>query len=289
MTHEVGVRAPAFEKTGVLDKPRRAVPSDLLTVASIAVLAFAASNVLHEAIGHGGACLLTGSTPRALTSVSFECDVAGVRSAARMVGAGGTVVNLIAGGLGAWAYGRARSASSATRFFLWLFATVNLLQAFGYFLFSGVGRIGDWAGVMAAVQPAWLWRMGLAAAGGALYWVTTDRAFRALGHFIGGRLSDRFPIGNRFALTSYASGAGLYCVSGLLNPGGAALLLVSAAAASLGGTSGLAWGPQLMKGVPGEDAGATPTRIARDTRLIVAAIVAALVFIFVLGPGITFG
>ncbi len=276
-----------FGTTGVLDKPRRAVPSDLLTVASIAVLAYAASNVLHEAVGHGGACLLTGSTPQSLTSVSFTCDTGGLATADRIVGAGGTVVNLVAGGLAVWAYGRARSASPASRFFLWLFATINLLQAFGYLLFSGLGRIGDWAEVMAAVRPEWMWRVGLAAAGGALYWVTTSRAFAALDGYIGGRRSDRFPIGHRLALISYASGAGLYCVSGLFNPGGVVLLLISAAAASLGGTSGLAWGPQLMHHLPGEAAGETPTRIARDLRLIGAAAVAALIFIFVLGPGIS--
>jgi hypothetical protein len=276
--------------TGVLDKPRRAVPSDLLTVASLAVLAYAAANVLHEGLGHGGACVLVGGTPRLLTSVSFECSTTELAPGAhRIVAAGGTVMNLVAGGLAGLAYRRARSGTPLIGYFLWLFATINLLQAFGYLLFSGVGRIGDWAAVMAPVQPAWTWRVGLSIAGGVLYWIATKRAFVALGRFIGGRASDRFPIGKRLALASYFTGGALYCLSGLLNPGGLLLLAISAAAASFGGTSGLAWGPQLMRGRDDGSSSDTPTRVPRSMPVIVSAAVVGLVFVFVLGPGVRLG
>jgi hypothetical protein len=284
------VRSSPASATGVLDKARRAVPSDLLTVASLAVLAYAASNVLHEGLGHGGACLLVGGVPRLLTSVSFECDTTGLApTASRVLAAAGTVVNLAAGTLAALAYRRASSGTAVSRYFLWLFATINFLQAFGYFLFSGVGRIGDWAVVMAPIQPAWAWRIGLAAVGGALYWIATNRAFRALGRFIDGRSSDRFPIGQRLALVSYATGGALYLVSGLLNPAGPLLLAVSAAAASLGGTSGLAWGPQLLRGQETGSSSDVPTRVPRDMRIVVAAAAVGLSFIFLLGPGVPLG
>jgi len=283
-------RAPGSAATGVLDKPRRAVPSDLVTVASLAVLAYAAANVLHEALGHGGACLLAGGTPIRLTSVSFECSTAGLGpGASRLVAAGGSIVNLLVGVLAALTYDRATASSTGARFFLWLFATINLLQAFGYLMFSGLGRIGDWAVVMAPVEPAWAWRVGLSIAGFLLYWLTTKRAFDALGRFIGGRPSDRFLIGKRLALTSYAIGAALYLLSGMLNPGGVLLLAVSAAAASLGGTSGLAWGPQLMRRHPSREGGDVPARILRNTTVVAAAGIVALVFIFVLGPGVSLG
>lgn len=274
--------------TGVLDKPRRAVPSDTLTVAGLAVLAYAAANVLHEGLGHGGACVLVGGAPRLLSSVSFDC-AAPTPGAERVVAAAGTIVNLVAGGLAAWAYRRVPSRGAGLRFFLWLFATINLMQGFGYFLFSGVGRIGDWAEVMAPVQPEWIWRIGLAIVGGALYYVTTIRAFRALAGFIAGQPSDRVPIAKRLSLLAYATGVGLYIVAGVLNPGGALLLLVSAAASSLGGTSGLAWGPQTLRAPHDWPSTPAPTRIARDGGVVAAAVVVALLFIGVLGPGIRFG
>ncbi|HEX5473933.1 MAG TPA: hypothetical protein VFX12_04645 [Vicinamibacterales bacterium] len=279
-----------FSTTGVLDKRRRAVPSDWLTVASLAILAYATANVLHEALGHGGACLMVGGTPRMLTSVSFDCDPATLSSAGgRVVAAAGTIVNLIVGGAAAIAYRRAVDRGSALRFFLWLFATINLLQGFGYFLFSGVGRIGDWAAVMAGVRPEWVWRVVLSVGGFALYWIATRRAFASLARFIGGRPSDRQPIGTRLALTSYFTGAVLYCVAGALNPAGPMLLLISAAAASLGGTSGLWWGTNFLRGEREEGPSESPARIPQDMRIVAAAGVAALVFVFLLGPGIRMG
>jgi len=47
--------------------------------------------------------------------------------------------------------------------------TVNLLQAGGYFLFSGVGNFGDWADVLAGLTPVWLWRTGLTVLGAVSY------------------------------------------------------------------------------------------------------------------------
>ena len=272
----------------MVDVPRRAVPSDLLTVAAIAVIAYAVANLLHEGVGHGGACLLVGGAPRLLTSVSFACDTGALPPiASKLVSASGTIMNLIAGGIAALLYARGVGHSTAARFFLWLFATVNLMQGFGYFLFSAVGRIGDWAAVMSEVRPEWAWRIVLAVGGFALYWLTTARAMSALARFIGGEPGDRYPIGLRFALTSYGAGALLYCISGALNPHGLLLLAVSAAAASLGGTSGLAWGPQLLRGQrEASPADVPPARIPRDMRLLVVALLIGLTFIFLLGPGI---
>src|SRR5512140_2589538 len=95
-------------------------PSDWLTVASLAILAYAAANVLHEGVGYGGACLLVGGTPQLLTSVDFECGTDGLTPlAARLVAASGTVVNLIAGGLAVLAYRRAAARGPAVRYLLW--------------------------------------------------------------------------------------------------------------------------------------------------------------------------
>jgi hypothetical protein len=278
---------PGFSSTGVLDKQRRAVPSDALTVAALAVLAYAAANVLHEAVGHGGACLLVGGAPQLLTSASFECGTDGLSSAGpRVVAAAGTIVNLVVGAIAFAAFRRAARRGPALRFFLWLFATVNVMDGLGYFAFSGVGRIGDWADVMAPVHPEWVWRVGLAAGGLALYWIATRRAFASLSLFIGGRPGDRFPVGRRLALLSYFTGAALFCVAGVLNPDGMRLVVVSSAAASLGGTSGLWWGTNYLRGNDTGAASDSPVRIRQDLRIVIGAGVTALVYIAVLGPGI---
>src|SRR5579862_9124776 len=71
---------------------------DLATVTAIALVAYAASNVLHEAVGHGGACVALGGKPLVLSSVHFECGEQAMSALAlRGVAAGGTVANFTAG------------------------------------------------------------------------------------------------------------------------------------------------------------------------------------------------
>ena len=70
---------------------------DLLTVTTIALVAYAASNVVHEGVGHGGACVALGGRPLVLSSVHFECgDEAMGVLARRGVSAAGTIANFIA-------------------------------------------------------------------------------------------------------------------------------------------------------------------------------------------------
>lgn len=58
---------------------------DLGTIIAISIVAFAIANALHEGVGHGGACELTGGHARVLSSVHFECDQDN-----RFIAAGGT-------------------------------------------------------------------------------------------------------------------------------------------------------------------------------------------------------
>ena len=261
--------------------------SDWITVASLAVLAYAATNVVHEGLGHGGACVLVGGVPQLLTSANFECNTDGLTLwAARVVAASGTIANLIAGALAVVTYRRSAARGPTLRFFLWLFGTINVLTGLGYFLFSGVGRIGDWADVMAPVHPEWVWRVALAGGGFVLYWIATQGAFVLLGRLIGGRPADRFTDGKHLALLSYATGAVLYGAAGALNPNGPRLLLISAAAASLGGTSGLWWGTNFLRRQTVGRIADAPIRIASDARIVAVGVTTAFLFVYLLGPGI---
>src|SRR2546427_355944 len=46
---------------------------DVPTVVAIAIVAYVLADVLHEAVGHGGACVLTGGKPLVLSTVHFDC------------------------------------------------------------------------------------------------------------------------------------------------------------------------------------------------------------------------
>ncbi len=258
---------------------------DAPTLIAIAVVAYGAANLLHEGLGHGVACALVGCRPEGMSSIHFSGSYEGVPDGARrLVAAGGSLANAAAGAVAWWALARARGPH--VRVFLWLFAFVNLLQASGYLLFSGVGNVGDWAEVVAGWTPAWAFRIGLALVGGASYYWVARECARAAAALVGAHAADRAQRARRLAWTAYFTGGALYCVSGVLNPLGPLLLLISAAAASLGGTSGLLWCMNFLKSPAFAVSAEPPVTISRHAGWIAAGSAMVVLFIGVLGPGI---
>jgi hypothetical protein len=80
----------------------------------------------------------------------------------------------------------------------------------------------------------------------------------------------------------------LSSIAGALNPVGPLLILLSAAAASFGGKSGLAWMWTLLRGPRIPSSELQMPRIQRSWGWMVVAIILAIVFIAVLGPGVKF-
>jgi hypothetical protein len=274
------------ETLASVDPPPR---HDLLTVAAIGLVAYALANLLHEGLGHGGACLLVGGKPLVLSSMHFHGDTEELsRGANRLIAAGGTLVNLLVGGIALAALSRSQSVSAQVRFFLWLFAFVNLFQGTGYFLFSGVAGIGDWTAVIAGWPAPWLWRLIMAATGGLAYFLVMLLAMRRLSRFVGSQKQGRYRRAVALSIVPYLTGSALYIIAGLLNPEGLILVLISAVAASLGGTCGFLWGPQFFRDPDFAPTSEEPIAIARSWGWIATAAIVAAVFIAVLGPGIRF-
>ena len=262
---------------------------DVLTVAAISVVAFALAKIMHEGIGHGGACVLLGGTPESVSSMTFACDLGGVAGwPRRFLAAGGSLSNL---GCAAAFFGllrRSQRASAQTRYFLWLCGTVNLLQGTGYFLFSGMANVGDWAVFIEGLGPQASWRIVLTVVGAGTYLCSVYWALVQLRPFIGAEGRPRRRRATTLMLVPFGVGAALYIGAGMLHPDGALLLLISAAASSLGGTSGLAWGPQLLRGrrIAGYDG--ELVRLPRSRVWLTAGVLVTVAFVAVLGPGIQF-
>lgn len=259
---------------------------DWLTVAAIAVVTHAVAVFIHEAAGHGGTCVAVGCTPRLVTTMQFRGDEGSLpKLAVDAISAGGTAANLVAAAIAVLFMRRYGRPARTAWFFLWLFASVNLFAATGYLLYSGLANIGDWANIVRGLKPAWLWHLVLIAIGAPGYWLATRWAMDRLGRRIqsaGGRVRAAY----RYTLASYIAIAAFAIVGGMFEPDGAFLVLISAAAASLGGMSALAWGPQLLQdprvGRPEEE----PLQVPRDARWIIAAALVVLVWAAVLGPGL---
>jgi hypothetical protein len=285
---------PASPQASAPAAPSTNLP-DLLTISAIAIIDYALADFIHEGIGHGGMCLLIGGHPTMLSSVSFECvrlvagsssEVARSLAVGGLVPAGGTLANLAAGML-CWLGLRFVSRATRLRYFLWVLMIVNLMEAAGYFLFSGIANTGDWAEVIASLQPAWLWRLGLTVLGIVLYLAFVVLALYEIRPFLGSSRPERLRRARRLTFTAYFSGCIFVCISSLFNPK-LLLVLISGAASSFGGTSGFLWMGSWLRGPWFPTSSLQMPPLTRSWAWIVAAAVVAIVFIAILGPGIHF-
>lgn len=255
---------------------------DVATIIAIAIVASVIGNLLHEGVGHGGACLLAGGHARVLSTVHFECSLDN-----RFISAGGTLVNGIAGFLCWLALRFANQARARLRYFLWLLMTGNLLSAGGYFMFSGIGNFGDWADVIRGFSPAWLWRVGLTLLGVVSYLLVVWLALRELRPFLSER-DWRRGGAKDLTIIPYIAGGVLSTAAGILNPVSWILVPLSAAAASFGGTSGMAWMTQCLGTRFAPKIPTPPFTLERSRAWIIIALIVAALFIGMLGRGVRF-
>jgi hypothetical protein len=264
--------------TEVLHRPAT-VRDDTLTVCAIGVLAAMIASVLHEGFGHAAIALLTGAQSGLLTAVAWSSEYD-----SRLVAAGGTLVNLAAAVLFWLVLRSAKRASVELRYFLLLNLAFNLFDGTGYFFFSGVTDFGDWATVIHPMQPHWAWRLTLVVVGIAAYFGAVVLVGKAYVQDLGIPLNDEQRL-RRLSILPYVSAIAIICLAGLLNPIGKQLVWQSALPATAGAHSGLLW---FRHYVPRGTVPATPAEnIQRGYRWIVVAVTAALIYVVVLGHGMT--
>lgn len=254
---------------------------DLWTLAAFGVLAYMISNVLHEGLGHGGAAWLSGARHITVTSTYMD---AGFDT--RWILAAGTLVNLAVGVLGLAMLRGMRRSGILARLFVWTFTAFNLLLGTGYFLFSGVGGIGDWAEWMKGLSPGWAWRVGFALLGAVSYCASAWVLVRELAAIAG--LNDARM--RRMTWVIYFAGGLTACLAGVRNPMGWKLVLISAAASSFGGASGLLWIPSIAAPAARKQQQKETAAVAIPGLPLLWAVTAVLLveYVWWLGPGITF-
>jgi hypothetical protein len=258
---------------------RDVVSDDALTVCAISILAAMLASILHEGFGHAAIALATGAKSGLLTAVAWSSE-----SDSRLVAAGGTLVNLAAGAAFWAALRKAQKLSITTRYFLLISMAFNLFDGTGYFLFSGVSNFGDWARVIEGMQPHWMWRLGLFTVGVATYYASVLVVGQAYVRDLGIRLQDAARL-RRLSLLPYISAIVIVGLAGLLNPISKALVWQSALPATAGAHSGLLWFRYYVpkKTTPRD----SPVSIGRSYRWVCATAVSALIYVIVLGHGIT--
>lgn len=261
--------------------------TDDLTVIALSLLAYTLTVLLHEHFGHALACLALGGRPAELGAFYVDCHYADMSDLSiRLVALAGPLVSLVTGGVALLVVDRLPKAASHLRYWTWLLGTIGLMTATGYLLFSGLTGLGDIgtgrSGALYLARPQWIWRMTAVVLGAASYAAVIYYSLGKFDKIIGGQGAARVKHAQKLALTSYLSGASMSVLVGLLNPIGFVIVLISAAASTLGGTSGLAWMMQLLNRK--KAASTSPLRLHRSWSWIGAGFVGALLYAAILGP-----
>jgi hypothetical protein len=266
-----------------MNQPRRS--PDPWTVLAIGAVAYVVSNLVHEGLGHGGAAVLVGARPQALSSAWFLSDMSGVGPwGVRAVKAGGTVANLVLGGVLFLLVRSFRRPSPHLYYLAWLTMTVSLLKGGGYLMTSPFIGFGDWKEFIEGLEPALGYKIGFTLLGVALSFAALFAGIRTADPILGREGAERFRRAAWMCWLPYVVAGGvLFSVAALFNPGGP-IFIATSAAAHLGGTAWLAWLPAWI-GKDRPDA-VFLGEVSRHPGWIVAGVAAAAFCIFVLGPGI---
>lgn len=206
----------------------------------------------------------------------------------RLVALAGPIVSLLLGVAALGAARRVAAGAAGAQLWLWLLGTIGLLTATGYMLFSGITGLGDIGvsrdGALYALTPEWLWRVVVTALGAAGYALSVRASIRCMEQIIGGSGPGRVARAQRLSLTSYLTGGLVSVLIGLLNPLGLVIVLTSAAAATFGGTSGLAWGMQFMR--RSHETAQPPLQIGRSWGWIAAGVAVVALYGAIFGPSV---
>jgi hypothetical protein len=250
-----------------------------MILAALGILAYAASMMTHEALGHGGYCLASGGHNVMLTAWGESCNpyVPGIEAAGPGVQFGA--------GLVAWFVLRTVSTiAGRLRCFLWLYMAFSLFVSSGYVLFSGVTDFGDAAVLIAGLRPPLLWRGGLILLGAVIYFLSMRVAAVELKRLAGADTDPKRLW--RLVWIPYAT-AGVFacCCGGLNQTMGVGSAVGLAAASSFGAGFGLLRLPDMPRGWVAKEV--LPSRYLSWSPIWGgAAVVTIVVFILFIGPGL---
>jgi hypothetical protein len=260
---------------------RPAPRSSVVTVVAIAIAAYALCDVVHEVAGHGLVALFVpGAHIVSLSTVALQTT-----GTSRSVAAAGSIANVLFG-LAALGLFRRRTRFSASEFFLWLFGSINLLVGAGYPLYSALLGYGDWEVVMRGLSPAWLWRLGLGLVGAAAYAVAIRFSALLLTQSVRRNLAARAGISGP-VLVAYVAGGVLLVAAAAFNPVSVSLILLSGLSGGFAAMAGLIAVPGIVEArTDGSETG--DGLVEQSMGWIAAGLAIGILFLAVLGPGITF-
>lgn len=256
---------------------------DALTLVGLILLLAPLLTMAHELAGHALTCVATGHLPTQLGAYYIECPSARGWDG-RIVAMAGTGMDIVVALIAYLVWRRVRQ--PLMRLAAWIVAVFKAMTAAGYWAFSGVLGLGDWApgkdGGMGAMSHPWLWRAFLVVVGVLAYIAIVRWAMRSLDGMLGGGEFAQ-AVRKRSVLLMYVVNGAVAVAVGLFNPVGFWITLVSAIASSFGGTAGL-FNVAFRDVQPGT---AHAFHVRRSYTLLIIGILVTAAFAVVLGPTVS--
>jgi hypothetical protein len=260
---------------------------DWLTVVAIAAIAISFNVAFHEGV-HAITCLAVGGNLQEYSALYESCD-SPTESQAKIVAGSAPTYNLIAGVL-LWIILRnSRERSSETIFFLWVFMLMNWFYGAGYFMFSGIANVGDWAVVINGWEPSYLWRVLLTILGTLLFMLFVRIGLKEFGKIVGGDADEQIRRTNKLCILTYTTSFVVVLIAGLFCPYGFLSLPVTAGLfAIVGALSPFLWMMRWFRTDKFLKLANEPLEIHRKWPWIVAAIIVVFTYVFILGRTLYF-
>lgn len=261
--------------------------SDWLTIIAIATIAISLTVAFHEGV-HALSCVVLGGDLSEYSALHVNCDSLG-SGREKIVAGSASIANLLLGVVFLILLRRTRQEKSELQFFIWLMMIMNLFYGAGYWLFSGVGNVGDWAKVFAGWEPRWLWRMVMTIFGAGVFLYCIWVALHELGKIIGGEASEQIGRANKLGILSYLASLFVIILAGISNPYGlTSLPVIGGLLAVLGSLSPLVWMMQWFRASSFKKFPGKPLEINRKWSWVVSSIVVVFIYSFILGRTLYF-
>ncbi len=257
---------------------------DVPTIVGWGMLLMPILTMWHEIGGHAALCAVQGGHVDTIGAFYVECSgLAGLPKI--VVACAGVIANALLAILAYILWKRAER--DGARALLWLIWVSEAFVAAGYFCFSGVTGFGDLGtgagGEFGALPAPFAWRLAELIFGISAYFLLVKAAIRSLTTMLGTSPATR-DARRRIAHTYYATAGSAALVTGLLNPIGIVITIMSAAASSFGGLAGfISIGFAVPKGELEHD-----FVISRDWFAITAGMITLAGFALVLGRSVQF-
>jgi hypothetical protein len=260
---------------------------DLITVAAIGILAFISTDIAHEVVGHGIGLLIAGGRSGILTTTRLIHEPSLPNPGWRIFDLGGPAGNLIWAGVCFLAQRLIRRAAPELRLFLWTSMSFSLLWEFGYLMKCGVTGQGDATALTRGLTPGWVWRVLMFGIGLFLYRGALSLTSSEL-HFVLSRNNAQWRSRLcRLLVTLCIAGGLIACAGPIFDPRGRIEMLNSGALTSFVSWVGLFAAPSLFPSHADKNL-IVVSPLGRSVLTILLAASASVLFVAILGPGISF-